>query len=197
MRACNRCFKSFPLDNISTVVPDLYDTDDDIIISENIVNDNDYDENQIFNEDQSLVSSDDSKIDKGNDIQKFMDTHAVFSEQDPTLNQTLHNQDNNAAFFTKNSGGCPRNVVHDEGRDSVTGHIIFNQVRTCTRRRNQNIEGTSRQKHLVQSLCATIPGQASTLLQPEAILFPRHFYISADKDRCSILGARPLFLINS
>ena len=27
-----------------------------------------------------------------------MDTHAAFSEQDPTLNQTLDNQDNNADF---------------------------------------------------------------------------------------------------
>jgi hypothetical protein len=84
------------------------------------------------------------------DIQHFMDTHAVFSEQDPTLNQTLDNQDNNASFFTTNSGNCSRNVVHDERRDAVTGHIIFNQVRTCTRRRNRNIEGTIRQKHLVQ-----------------------------------------------
>jgi hypothetical protein len=28
-------------------------------------------------------------------------------------------------------------------------------------------------------------------------LFPRHFYISADKDRCSLIGAIPLFIINS
>ena len=98
MRACNRCFKSFPLDNISTVVTDLSDTYNDMVISENIVNDNDHDENKILNKDKLSVSSDDSIIDEGNDIQNVMDAHAVFSEQDPTLNQTLDNQDNNAAF---------------------------------------------------------------------------------------------------
>ena len=100
-------------------------------------------------------------------------------------------------FFTTHSGDSPANIFQDKNRLTITGHVIFNQAGTCTRRRKHNIEGTSRQKHIVQSLCATIPGQASPLLQPEASLFPRHFYISAKKDKCSILGARPIFLMNS
>ena len=49
---------------------------------------------------------------------------------------------------------------------------------------------------MIQILCATVPGKVSPLLQPEAALFPRHFYITAANDTCSILGARPLFLMN-
>ena len=30
-------------------------------------------------------------------------------------------------------------------------------------------------KGFIQNLCATTPGQTSTLLQPEAVLFPIHF----------------------
>ena len=63
-------------------------------------------------------------------------------------------------------------------------------------RGKSNIYGTSRQLHLIQSLCATVPGTASPLLQPEASLFPRHFFIAAQHYRISILGARPLFLFN-
>ena len=40
------------------------------------------------------------------------------------------------------SCGCSVNVVHDEHRDTVTDHIIFNKVGTCTRRCKQNIEST-------------------------------------------------------
>ena len=46
-------------------------------------------------------------------------------------------------------------------------------------------------------MCATTSGKNAPLLQPESSLFPRHFYISAKTDNCSILGARPLFCMNS
>ena len=36
-------------------------------------------------------------------------------------------------------------------------------------RQKYSIEGSSKQKHLVQSLCSTVPEQASPLLQPEVI----------------------------
>ena len=57
--------------------------------------------------------------------------------------------------------------------------------------------GTNCQRHLIQKLCATIPGQASPLIQPEATLFPHHFYAAAEHDQCSILGAQLIFLLSS
>ena len=173
-------------------------------------NANDHEENIILNEsstdgildEESLSSSstssdEDNLIEEDNEEDNFMNTHVVFSNQDPTLNQTQDNINTNHGFFTTHTGDSPINILQDQKKLSVTGHVIFNQAGTCTTRKNHNITGTSRQKHLVQSLCATIPGQASPLLQPEASLFPRHFYIAANNDKCSILGARPLFLINS
>ena len=125
----------------------------------------------------------------------FINSYAVYSEQDTTMNQTQDNMDD-GAFFTTNAGDCPVNTYHDKTRDHVIGHVIFNQFGTFKRSRTRNIEGTITQKNLVQSLCSTIPGQNSPLLQPEAMLFPRNFYISANNDKCSILGSRPLFLMN-
>ena len=113
------------------------------------------------------------------------------------MDQTNDNRNEGNTFYTTNAGECPVNVLQDKVRDTVPGHVIFNQVGSCVNRRNKSIEGTSRQRHLVQSLCASIPGKNAPLLQPEATLFPRHFYISAKTDSCSILGARPLFLMNS
>ena len=78
--------------------------------------------------------------------------------------------------------------------DVVSSHVIFNQVGQCITRHNTSIKGTSRQKHWVQSLCSTSPGDTSPLLQPEASLFPRHFYPASNNDRRSILGA---FLVNA
>ena len=74
--------------------------------------------------------------------------------------------------------------------------MVFNQAGSCTQRKKYSINGTNRQKHMIQKLCSTIPGRALPLLQPEATLFPRHFYIAAEKDKCSILGAQPIFLVS-
>ena len=120
----------------------------------------------------------------------------TFSEQYITLDKKIVNVVNNVGFETTHTGLNAININQNDSILSVSGHVIFNQVGSCTMRRNNNINGTSRQKHFIQSLCATVPGKASPLLQPEAALFPRHFYITSSEDTCSILGARPLFLMN-
>ena len=75
----------------------------------------------------------------------------LYSNQDNTLNQTEDNK-NNDAFFTTNAGDYATNIVPNSHKDTVTGHVIFNQIGTCTRRQNHNIVGTSRQQHMVQNL---------------------------------------------
>jgi len=124
----------------------------------------------LYNDDSALSEEEDD------DVENFISNHVVFSNLDSSLDQSEDNIPDSFGFFTTNSGDLPPNIFQDKNRLAVTGHVIFNQVGTCTRRRKYNIEGTSRQKHLVQSLCATVPGQASPLLQPEASLFPRQFF---------------------
>jgi len=101
----------------------------------------------------------------------------VTTEQDTTLDLTHDNMPVNQGFFTTNSGDEPVNVGRDNSRDDMmNGHVMFNVAGSMTQRRNHTITGTSRQRHLVQSLCATSSGQSSPLLQLEAALFPRHYY---------------------
>ena len=44
---------------------------------------------------------------------------------------------------------------------------------------------------------STTEGHLAPLLEPEAALFPRHFYAASSSDSKSILGARPLFCMTS
>ena len=119
------------------------------------------------------------------------------SQQDTTLDATADNVVRDQGFFMTNASDVPFNVQQDPKKMVVAGHVIFNQAGKCTTRHKQTIEGTSRERYMVQSLCATSPGQASPLLQPGASLFPRHYYAAAEHDECSILGAEPLFLLCS
>ena len=127
----------------------------------------------------------------------FVDDLLVTSLQDITLDITNDNMVHDQGFFSTDVGDEPVNIVPDNKMIVVAGHVIFNQAGKCTTRHNQSITGTSRKRYIIQSLCASTPGQAFPLLQPEACLFPRHFYISAQHDECSILGAQPLFLLCS
>lgn len=109
------------------------------------------------------------------DTENFIENHVMVSNQDTSFDQTEDNIPENQGFFTTHSGNSSVTILQDKTRLTITGHVIFNQVGTCTRRRKHNIEGASRQNHLVQNLCATIPGHESPLLQPEASLFYKTF----------------------
>ena len=196
VKICKQCYNSFSTEDVTTIIPknDLIVQEDDIVNDMN-EEESDSEVDSVDTDNSSLVTSDDDM----NNVDELIDSmvnNTVYSEQDTSLDLTA---DNNTefGFATTHSGDTTTNIVQDLRTDTVSGHVIFNQAGSCTTRRYQHINGTSRQKHIIQSLCATVPGQASPLLQPEASLFPRHFYISAQNDNCSILGARPLFLMSS
>ena len=79
------------------------------------------------------------------------------------------------SFTTTNDAESPINILQQNTYDTISGHVIFNQVGNYTIILNRSIEGTSRQKSFIENICATTPGQTSTWLQPEAGLFPIHF----------------------
>jgi hypothetical protein len=153
-------------------------------------------------DDDSLASNETNKSNSINSVDLHyvpddMDNFILSTEQDFTLDTTDNNLNNNEGFITTDAGDIPSNLSQAENSECISGHVIFNQVGTCTSRNHHIITGTSRQYHFIQSLCATSKGQPSPLLQPEATLFPRHFFMSATNDKCSILGAQPVFLLTS
>ena len=182
IKICRRCYNLFPKDLVTSLIPEENTNDDNV--DEFIIDDDD--------DDMTTISED---IDMG-EIENRMNNHVIYEEHDPTLDLTQDNKITNSGFATTNAGDIPVNINQDFKTDSVSGHVIFNQVGSCLNRGNVNIHGTSKQNYIIQSLCATVPGTASPLLQPESSLFPRHFFAAAQHDKISILGARPLFLFN-
>ena len=184
IKICRRCYNQFPKDVVTVLIPEQ---------NMNISGSNSDDNNNDDDNDNSTVIAYHSDRDE---VEQNMINHVTYEEQDPTLDLTEDNINIEIGFATTNSADIGINKEQDLTTDTVSGHVIFNQAGSCLNRGNCNIHGTSRQSHLIQSLCATIPGTASPLLQPEASLFLRHFYIASQHDSISILGARPLFLYN-
>ena len=199
LRICKKCYDSLCTDNINKLIPDQSVTEDIIqmdindIFQHTIISQQD--ENSTDNEDNATyVEINDEVVEESDSLDIDI---IVNSQIDETLDITTDNVVNDEIFTTTDAGDEPVNIEQSEKMMTVAGHVIFNQAGKCTTRHNQTIKGTSRQQYIVQSLCATTSGQASPLIQPEASIFPRHFYISATNDECSILGAQPLFLLCS
>ena len=83
-------------------------------------------------------------------------------------------QDNNKEkdFSTTYCTNIAINILQDLTSDTVSGHVIFKQVGSFIVQKYKDINDTNCQKYIVQSLCTTVPGRASQLLQPKALLFP-------------------------
>ncbi len=78
--------------------------------------------------------------------------------------------------------------------EQVSGHVLLNQAAVCMRRFGRApICGTQVQRHFIQRLASSIPGESSPLLYMESSLFTWIFYHSSSYDSVSILGALPLF----
>jgi predicted GIY-YIG superfamily endonuclease len=201
---CSRCYNALPTDSLTTIIPPSDESnrnnaaDDDSRDDEMEVDQDDTGREMLFEEEGG---SDEGSIDSeginDENVEAMMENFIVYTQQDTTLDLTEDNRTTNEGFCTTNAGDVPVNIEQDDRKDIISGHVIFNQVGSSLARGKVKISGTSREKHLVQMLCATSPGQASPLVQPEAGIFTRHFYISATNDRCSVLGARPLFLFSS
>ena len=148
-------------------------------------------------EDVNDESSDGSFVQSRDVMAEVMQDFVVTTEQDPTLNITVDNRPTDVGFHSTDAGDIPNNVGDQNKTLPVKGHILFNQVGNSLNRRRGGVTGTNAQKFWIQNLCSTSAGDSSPLLQPEASLFPRHYYASASRDRSSVLGARPLFLMSS
>ena len=92
-----------------------------------------------------------------------MNNFIIYSEQDPTIETTEDNVSNNDGFHTSNAGDIPINIEQDITSDTVSGHVVFNQAGSCTQRKKYSINGTNRQKHMIQKLCSTIPRSSITI----------------------------------
>ena len=207
-KICRKCYNTFPevLNGqpvVTTVVPpnNICEEDDetnDAIVEDHSDNES-VGESAEIPEDNDNISTDgsvDSDRDSNADYENYSD-FLVNADQDLTLDTTQDNTDIDIGFETTDAGDEPVNIHLRDGSDPISGAVLFNQVGSCTTRQNNIIRGTNRQRNFVQKLCSTSPGQVSPLLQPEAAVFPRHFYVSAEHNAYTLLGARPLVLYST
>ena len=196
VKICNRCYNALPTDEV-TIVNTLDDQEEDNeSIEDNVHSDEESNTSERqFDVDETSVSTNVSTC--SDNFVNNMENFICHTDQDITLDTTEDNVNNDEGFITTNAGDHHNNIIQNNNNNGevVSGHIIFNQVGSCTARKRHTITGTSRQRHFVQNLCSTSAGQSYPLLYPEASLFPRHFYASARHDKFSILGAQPIFLL--
>jgi hypothetical protein len=82
--------------------------------------------------------------------------------------------------------------------ERVSGHVLLNQAAVCLRRFGRApISGTQVQRHFIQCLASSIPGESSSLIYMESSLFTRIFYHSSSNDRFFMHGATPLFVYDA
>lgn len=220
VKICARCYNVLPKDRVSSIssssnsnnlttsnaqqnseqmdANDTNDENDRVLDLRDVANPNDdfggSDDDRTFYSEASddVGSNNEDDYDEDNYFESFITS----SEQDVTLDITEDNIDEDGAFFATDSGNLPVNVRDSNINDEVvSGHVIFNQIGSCTQRRQHTITGTSRQRHFTQGLAATTKGTSSPILQPVASLYPRHFYAAAEHDKCAILGAEPIFTL--
>ena len=145
---CSRCYRTFSKDTVNIVYPKQnIDINKEVNIHFNGTYDNNQSENESNTSNESVDSNDPDENDEcdqneSNPMLEFV----TFLEQDITLDQTSDNVVNNVGFETTHTGLNAINVNQNDSTLTISGHVIFNQVGSCTMRRNNNINGTSRQK---------------------------------------------------
>ena len=87
------------------------------------------------------------------------------------------------------SGGYSPTILPREGTSTVPCHVLFNQAGSLCTRYNRRIKGTHAQQNFIQRMMATIQGVCIPLLYLMGTCFPRHFYASASRDSCALLGS--------
>ena len=194
-RLCRRCFDALPTDTTTTVrSPDV-----EMLFANDVDHESDCSERG--DSDAETVAEaafiDDSDHDDGHVKEALEDVcnsgiYTISSPQDPTLDLTEDNCVEGHGFSSTDAGDLPVEVLDASKDDRVGGHVVFTHVGNCISRHRGSISGTSSQKNWVQTLCSSISGNSCPLVQPEANLYPRHFFAASTIDGRSVLGARPL-----
>ena len=180
----------FSQDTVHKIFPENSSNDDEYEEDAASVN-TDCDENEDTNsieseqdengsEESDGEETDADTVEKSDVIQDAMERFVVRSALNTTLDITGDNNNPDTGIIGTNAGDITENVSDGSDHYRVLGHVIFNQVGSClSRGRKECIVGNSVQNCSVQNLCSTSAGESTPLLQPEASLFPRHFYLSA------------------
>ncbi len=99
---------------------------------------------------------------------------------------------------TTNAGEYCYDIENEDKRHLnqvfIEGHVILNQCGTILSRKRHQIKGANVQKAFLQRIASTSIGVSSSLMYPEAMLFPSIFYKSVESDG-AIVGALPAALL--
>ena len=217
-RLCKKCYDSCHIEDVTTIDPSDYIMND---MDDEDVDDLDDDDSLNVSSVGSCVDQldDDDEVNEHHDISDSHNIPGILEEQfaladdqfedhvdesdpdfilfndfDGSHDITQDNIIDDHGFFTTNSGDTVRGIIHHDRMEQVSGHVLLNQAAVCMRRFGRApICGTQVQRHFIQRLASSIPGESSPLLYMESSLFTRIFYHSSSYDSFSILGALPLF----
>jgi hypothetical protein len=81
-------------------------------------------------------------------------------------------------FLITNAGDIFCKAIPHDHMEHVSGHLLLNQAPIFLKRYGKApVSGTQAQKHFIQPLASSIPGESSPLLYMESSLFTGIFYM--------------------
>ena len=212
---CKKCYDACPIYDVSTIVPadhvidgtdaedyegidDDNDDNDSLALSsvgrsdDEIDDDDDVDDTNCdeVNEQHDTRDDDFAYSDELLDDNHFEPDFLFYNDSNATHDITPDNVVHDQGFVTTNWGDSIHDVTHHDRMERVSGHVLLNQAAVCLRRfRRAPISGTQVQRHFIQCLASSIPGESNPLIYMESSLFTWIFYHSSSNDRFSMLGA--------
>ena len=133
LKVCNKCYKTSPTQNVTTIIPPNYNNDSNqehtstnfntikmITTSTQIQK---VTMSNIYYSSYSTVTSD--------QINDVIQNVVTYSEQDTSLNLTDENMNCGESFTTTNDAESPINILQHNTYDTISGYVIFNQVGNC------------------------------------------------------------------
>ena len=207
LKLCNHCFKSLPRNEENEV----------LVCME--INSNDSIEFELSREDEGLVepydieensSTDDVDFTHDDIIDEF-DRSNIAGEE--LINNNVNyideypddydndddegeNEEYNCTIPTTNANLHAKKVTSEDRNWLIrtNGHVLLNQTGKLLTRRNHNMNSNKTQKHFIQSIASTVPGNCIPLLYPEGMMFPSIFWKMLHDG--TIVGAMPSSLMN-
>ena len=200
LKLCNCCFKSLPRNEENEVLVCITINSDDSGEEKGLVEPYDIDKNSStddvnFTHDDIIDEFDRSNIEGEqlvNNNVNYIDEYPDDYDNDDEGENELYNY----TIPTTNAILHAKKIMSEDKNWLIrtNGHVLLNQTGKLLTRRHNNMNSNKIQKHFIQSIASTVPGNCIPLLYPEGMMFPSIFWKMLDDG--TIVGAIPSSLMN-